>query len=440
MSKRIFIFIGPTISEAECRTHLDATYLPPVSQGDVASLLRFHPDAIGIVDGYFDQVPSVWHKEILLALSKGVRVVGAASMGALRAAELHPFGMEGVGKIFEWYRDGVIDADDEVALRHAPAELDYVPLSDALVNIRATLEAACNDGAASPSTCETLIRLARAMPYWKRTFKSVLEAGLQSGLGGEALLTLKTYVERKRVDQKKEDALALLGHIAALDGNRPAADVHVEATGYFKGLLDSDVRLGLPGDLTQPTLGELTDFARLQLPDFKAVMEQAGDKQTRRMLAGRLGVRVSTREMDEEEASFRARHGIESEEALQAWLDRNGAGREELREHLEELALERKIRHMFSVSNNRHTLWELREAGRFEPLLAAWRERNATPARASSRTVTQDELFAMYKSLTGDSHSATFIEAALRLGFHSKTNLLAELLRIHRHRSNVEGE
>lgn len=83
---------------------LQATYLPPVSQGDIAGLLRRRPRVIGIIDGYFERVPAVWHKEILLALSAGVHVVGGASMGALRAAELHSFGMVGVGEVFAWYR------------------------------------------------------------------------------------------------------------------------------------------------------------------------------------------------------------------------------------------------------------------------------------------------------------------------------------------------
>ena len=57
--------------------------------------------AIGIVDGYFEGVLSVWHKEILWAMAEGIHVFGSASMGALRAAELHPFGMHGTGRIFE---------------------------------------------------------------------------------------------------------------------------------------------------------------------------------------------------------------------------------------------------------------------------------------------------------------------------------------------------
>lgn len=40
----------------------------------------------------------------------------------LRAAELHSFGMEGVGRILESYRDGILTDDDEVALVHGPAD------------------------------------------------------------------------------------------------------------------------------------------------------------------------------------------------------------------------------------------------------------------------------------------------------------------------------
>ena len=46
-----------------------------------------------IVDGSFQWTPAVWHKEILWAMGRGVHVFGAASMGALRAAELDGFGL-----------------------------------------------------------------------------------------------------------------------------------------------------------------------------------------------------------------------------------------------------------------------------------------------------------------------------------------------------------
>ena len=116
--------------------------LPPAGVGDIARAVRRGPRAIALIDGMFERVLPVWHKEILWAMARGVHVFGAASMGALRAAELHAFGMQGVGRIFEAYRYGELEADDEVAVLHGPADLGFVAVTEALVNVRATLRRA----------------------------------------------------------------------------------------------------------------------------------------------------------------------------------------------------------------------------------------------------------------------------------------------------------
>ena len=41
-------------------------------------------------------------------MAQGIHVFGAASIGALRAAELDAFGMRGIGRIYEDFRDGVL--------------------------------------------------------------------------------------------------------------------------------------------------------------------------------------------------------------------------------------------------------------------------------------------------------------------------------------------
>ena len=71
----------------------------PAKQGDVIAAVRDGATAIGLVDGYFGGAAAVWHKEILYALSLGVRVLGASSMGALRAAECAAYGMEPIGEV-----------------------------------------------------------------------------------------------------------------------------------------------------------------------------------------------------------------------------------------------------------------------------------------------------------------------------------------------------
>src|SRR5690348_17507358 len=84
---------------------------PPVRQGELYRAALDGPAAIGVLDGYFEVVPTVWHKEILSAMAAGIHVFGAASIGALRAAELDSFGMRGVGRIYEDFRDGVLQDD-----------------------------------------------------------------------------------------------------------------------------------------------------------------------------------------------------------------------------------------------------------------------------------------------------------------------------------------
>ena len=206
----IYVFAGPTISHAEIYQHIDCVCLPPVCHGDLLQVLEAKPTAIGIIDGYFEGAPSVWHKEILYALDQGVHVYGSSSMGALRAAELHPFGMHGVGQVFQWYKQEVIDADDEVAVLHGPAEVGYLAVSEPMVNIRATLAVAVQQEKISSVQKSALIESAKATYYKNRSWTVFLN--LCAERLGDLWQTddLKSWFELNRVDIKKQDALELL--------------------------------------------------------------------------------------------------------------------------------------------------------------------------------------------------------------------------------------
>ncbi|AKT38799.1 TfuA-like protein [Chondromyces crocatus] len=207
---KVVIFLGPTLSVTEASGVLEATYLPPAAQGDVYRAACERPAAIGIIDGYFDHVPSVSHKEILWTMKEGIHVFGAASMGALRAAELATFGMEGIGDVYESFRRGHIDADDEVATAHAPAEGGYRPLSVAMVDIRATLAGAVRDGVIGVDTQKKLIGLARSSFYADRSYPSLLGSASDAGLLDSEIAALRSYLPERRVDRKRLDALELL--------------------------------------------------------------------------------------------------------------------------------------------------------------------------------------------------------------------------------------
>jgi SAM-dependent methyltransferase len=206
----VFVFLGPTLPPDEARPVLDAVYLPPAAQGDLYRAALLRPQAIALVDGLFRQVPSVWHKEILFAMSEGVHVFGSSSMGALRAAELAEFGMEGVGQVFDAYRDGRLEDDDEVAVIHGAEETGYRPLSEAMVNIRATLRHAVAQSVLAPDTAEALTDAGKALFYPDRSFRAILRIARERALPAGEIDRFEEWLPHGRVDIKRLDALALL--------------------------------------------------------------------------------------------------------------------------------------------------------------------------------------------------------------------------------------
>ncbi|MGH9881434.1 MAG: TfuA-like protein, partial [Pyrinomonadaceae bacterium] len=162
------VFLGPSLDSNEAATHLEARYLPPIRRGDLPRVIADGAQAIGIIDGEFGQSLAVSVMEICAGLKQGVRIWGAASMGALRAAECQSVGMVGVGWIFQKYAEGFLRADDEVALLFDPRT--YRATTIPLVNIRWALQTAIEERVVSRSSEAALLKLARAVRFTARTY------------------------------------------------------------------------------------------------------------------------------------------------------------------------------------------------------------------------------------------------------------------------------
>ena len=167
---RAVLFAGPSIVGLTLPEWIEVRQ--PAVCGDLARLLGELPAAVGLIDGSFGIAPTVWHKEILDLLSRGVRVLGGASIGALRAAELEDCGMEGIGAIFAAYRAGSIERDDAVMLLQAPGRLGFQPLTVALVDAEYALLAVGGDA----QETRIMQRIVRTMPYELRTWDRCLDA------------------------------------------------------------------------------------------------------------------------------------------------------------------------------------------------------------------------------------------------------------------------
>lgn len=210
------VFAGPTAYTLRNSCALPpgarTAWWPPAKRGDVLRALVDSPRTLVLLDGYYHQVPAVTHKELLYALDAGVRVMGAASMGALRAAELWRFGMEGVGRVFEWFRDGVLEGDDEVALLHGPEEVGYAATTVALVEIRDAVEHLEAHGTITGLRGERFVDALKALPFRDRT-REVVERLGRSILGPLPTRALREHLAGRGV--KARDALAALSRAAA---------------------------------------------------------------------------------------------------------------------------------------------------------------------------------------------------------------------------------
>ena len=213
---KIIIYTGLSLSFDEAKEILDShddvevIYKRPIKRGDLGQALKENPDIIGIIDGVFHQNSSVGHKEILAVLDKGITVVGASSMGALRASEMDSLGMIGIGYVYEQYATGKVASDDDVAVMLDSETLEA--LSEPLINMDYVFTNAVEENVITQNQKDELISIAKSTFYPKRNYAQTLN---DSDLDDETKDRLISFI-RQSVDIKKEDAKELIEYIFSL--------------------------------------------------------------------------------------------------------------------------------------------------------------------------------------------------------------------------------
>lgn len=209
------VFCGPTLTPADRPQEAGLIFLPPALQGSfLRAVKRYDPQSILLIDGGFQSEPAVRHKEILWTIDRGIAVLGAASMGALRAAELAPH-MQGFGLIYRWYRRFALVPDDAVAVQHGPEELGFAAVTQSLVDLRLTLRDGARRGAIDAALRQALEAASTRMDFRERSMAGVIAAVVpeRERAAVEAALALLPR------QQKRRDALTAL---AALRDGRHA--------------------------------------------------------------------------------------------------------------------------------------------------------------------------------------------------------------------------
>jgi hypothetical protein len=244
--------VGPTGSARLKLEFPQYEYAPPIGHGDLFKASSVGIDIAVIVDGYFHQGAAIRHKEILWALGEGMDVIGASSMGALRAAELASFGMRGFGRIFQAYQDGEYDRDDDVVLAHGPAP-QYQAHSIPTANFQWALSRARTITRSSFDESKAVAAV-RALHYSDRTARNITSA-VEDAAEGSTRLALQQLDSDANWDLKYQDARIAVAAVSGLGlVRRPWLDKPTLLSSTWRRTFDSS-----PSSRQVVTFGKLYD-------------------------------------------------------------------------------------------------------------------------------------------------------------------------------------
>jgi len=200
------VFLGPSISKAEAQAVLpEADYRPPAERGDLYRARFLGASILVLIDGVFLERYAPSPREMVDVVRDGALVLGAGSLGALRAAECWPVGMQGAGLIYRLFRAHRLHSDEEVALIYDAKA--HRPLTVPLVNVRFATHRAVREGLLTPTERNAIVETAAAIFYDERTWPGIF-AATRLELGAER----RRFLEA--IDLKKIDALRALTTVA----------------------------------------------------------------------------------------------------------------------------------------------------------------------------------------------------------------------------------
>lgn len=208
------VFAGPSAADLPSWMAERIDLRPPAARGDLEALIaEAPPGRVVLIDGLFGASMAVSPTECRMLLEEGWQVLGASSMGALRASELWSMGMIGVGEIYTMLRLDVVTADAELAVCYHPDTFEEISVS--LVHLRAVLAGL----ATRPSVAEAtpaLLAAARRLYWPERSRPALRRAWREEGISDPDVALVLERLADPRAHPKHNDArLAIRTALAA---------------------------------------------------------------------------------------------------------------------------------------------------------------------------------------------------------------------------------
>jgi len=250
--------------------------------------------------------------------------------------------MQGVGRIFHQFHLGDLEDDDEVAVLHGPQELGFTAVSEAMVNIRETLNAAAASGVLGTVDSEKLSIMAKSCFYHDRKWEHILSLAAP-GMKQETLDRFRSWLPDGAVDQKRLDALSLLQEIRHLQTSKPPpfkAEYRFEWSEMWQNAI---TRL-FPGQKTIEGIDSLVlDELRLDTDEYSTAVVEAGLHYLAAGKATHTGNRVDDSELRRVFNDFKQRSGLLDRNRLDSWLVDNDLNEVKFEHLMESLTRREKL-------------------------------------------------------------------------------------------------
>jgi hypothetical protein len=196
MKPKIKIYSGLALSKNQLREAFPAAEFAYLAKRN--TLYKDIKDGVhivGILDGEYVNGLSVSPTEIMDALRCGLKVYGAAGIGALRAAELNAFGMKGCGRIYEYIKSSNYFADDHIGQNYWNAEIstDAVPFLD----IKLSLDELVSQKKVTPKESKKILGHYQDLHFSRRSI-SILKKNLGSSFDSKRLNSILTQLKNVR--------------------------------------------------------------------------------------------------------------------------------------------------------------------------------------------------------------------------------------------------
>lgn len=425
---KIIVFCGPTISHDEASKILPADFRPPVKHGDLISCVYAdQPDVIVVIDGAAMGNLAVWHNEINDALNQGVTVYGCSAMGAIRAVEMKPWGMRGVGEVYNLIADGTIEADDEVLCDFAVTDDDmYQKKTMTVVNLRSILAEAVKASILNQNQADECLKTVQAMFYRDRTVAGMITSCREKGvLSHDESQALDRFIGHCPTDIQKRDAVACLETIREL---RPE-DLDKTKKNYtydlfFEALYERD-RGTAHGNQYHAFYNIANDYA-MYASDIESVNDAALNRKICALIADHFSIDLSREEIEAEKKLFIRKNGLEDDADYRGWLKANDLTDQELDDLMAERVKVNKLQNWYRTrlgfaKNTRYLLEELKLDNRY----VEWKQKSIEIHEALKNS--QDDVTRTFNEHDVNKLAAAFLKRNSRPWKHAPFHFIKKI-------------